>query len=591
MTRTILWVLFAFVLWSSLVLAQFVTQKPAAIPQSPPEFVLDGDYIPSDIPPPIPLQLLEWIEDEELLLEMLENWYPESIWFCEFSDQEQETVMMVRDLFEEYAESRIVQKLYRDSDVQELIRVYIDEFIRKSDAIIGMCQQWLRSQMNIPRNYDEFESGIMQFVEMLWLLKKRENTRLWVDPVAESFDSLRKLLVGDSEAYLLDDGWVSKTGKFLLDLSVQDSFSDVAINLDADSSSVWKKDATVLDAAFQVWGTIDITGDWDQIKTSGEMSAEMKILDGHLYIKLKDFDIALGDINFENQYDAAGFNEMLAWINVIQWKYIDIPLVPDAQDPFSSFNPFVGIGNPLQQQEMFLSLLYNNWLTTVDMQWDMLLAWMNPLACTAMKMMNEVSWCLNSWQSMSEMSPKGGMLFMKPEGDVMTMWVVPEFAAAIENDELYQIAGIPLLTWNNEKLLEINIPLYDEDQFIWWVSYKDNLLTIKAEFEEERYNYDTGDYDLSPVRIQVKWKTDADTMNLIGTVSWETMNVRFTLDLDWSLESMVGKMTLDLEDSSDYGTTVRMNMTFGQEMMDIDPVNITKPEDREILNLEELIRL
>ncbi len=586
-----MWVLSACVLWSSWVLAQFVTQKPVSVPPPPPEFILDGDFIPSDIPPPIPPEVLIALEDEALLAEMLENWYPESIWFCDFSAQEQETVMMVRDLFEEYGESRIVQKLYSDPEVQELIRVYIDEFILKSDAIISMCKQWVWSQMNIPRNYDEFESGIMQFVEILWLLKKRENTRLWVDPVADSFDSLRNILMGDSEAYLLDDGWVSKTGKFLLDLSVQDSFSDVAINLDADTSSVWKKDASVLDGAFQVWGTVDIRGEWDQINTSGDMSAEMKILDGHLYIKLKDFDIELGDINFDNQYDAAWLNEMLAWINVIQWKYIDIPLMPEAQDPLSSFNPFIGVGNPLQQQEMLLSMLYNDWLTTVDMQWDILVAWINPLACSAMEMMNEVSWCLSSWQSMSDMSPNGGMLFMKPDGDAMTMWIVPEFAAAIENDELLKIAGIPLLTWNDEKLLELSIPLYDDDQFIWWVSYKDNLLTIKAEFEEERYNYDTGDYDLSPVRIEVKWKTDADTMNLIGTVSWDTMNARFTLDLDGSLESMVGNMTLDVNDSSEYGATVSMNMTFGQEMVDIDPVNITKPEDREILNLEDLIRL
>gem|GEM_PF-5754470 len=31
----------------------------------------------------------------------------------------------------------------------------------------------------------------------------------------------------------------------------------------------------------------------------------MKIVDNNLYLMLKDFDIELGDITFDNQYDAA----------------------------------------------------------------------------------------------------------------------------------------------------------------------------------------------------------------------------------------------------------------------------------------------
>gem|GEM_PF-5426906 len=61
--------------------------------------------------------------------------------FCSFSDEELDTVKMVKGLMETYGESRIVQKLFGDEEMKDLVRIYIQEMILKADAIITMCEQ------------------------------------------------------------------------------------------------------------------------------------------------------------------------------------------------------------------------------------------------------------------------------------------------------------------------------------------------------------------------------------------------------------------------------------------------------------------
>jgi len=94
--------------------------------------------------------------------------------YCEYSNAEQDLLMSVVEMFETLAETKIVQRLYLDSDIQDLVRAYTAEYIQSLKSALAYCESGMWIMGLFPYDYKEMEAGLVEYATMLTLLKQHE---------------------------------------------------------------------------------------------------------------------------------------------------------------------------------------------------------------------------------------------------------------------------------------------------------------------------------------------------------------------------------------------------------------------------------
>jgi len=513
--------------------------------------------------------------------------YEEYDYGCGFSDNELITLSKVSTMFEQHAQTKIIDRLFVDMSMKELVAGYTEEYMLWLDAAIERCDQWYAEWYGpSPWEYADFMSDLEEYVSTLIALKSFEVNQISEDPVADSFATLRNIVLGEQFELLSQDWWTQQVWKMMFDLQVKDEYSDVDVSFDLDLDSIWKTDASAMKLQTSLGWDLRVISDDADIDTSGDISAEMILLDGHLYIKIKDFDIELGNINFDNQYDAEWFNEMLAGIQVIQGKYIDIPLMPEGVSPFGYWmNPRGDIAN---QQAMMIQMMSQDRLTTYGSQDNVVYGWMNPLACDAVSTMWWVSWCITMRKDMIDHTWWWWIFFMETNNGVTSMWITDKFAAEDMPDELRLIANQPLLSRNENEIVAIQIPLYDEQEQIWNISYQNNAMKITASFDE-MIDYTEAWPIYGKTDVDITGTMSDNIFEISWSVRWNDTDAEFDMMVAWDQTDMDLSFTLDFSDTNEwYPVDVMMSMSLEQQTNYLDSATITKPQEWEIIDLEAL---
>lgn len=505
---------------------------------------------------------------------------------CAYSDKEKELLFMIRDLFTKHAESRIVQRLFTNDQMKDLVRNFTAEYLQSITNAISYCQ-WSDRLWPFPYNYSELESGLIQYVNTILQLKWHE-VRLWAsDPAAYGFDQLRNILMWENFA-LMQEG-VRLDQVFNMMLGIQSTSEDdvFGLNLDVWVESVWAADGSMMLWSITMWWDIRVESEYENINTWWDMSAEIRLVDDHMYLKLESFDIALGDIAFANQYEADSFNGMMQMVKLFQWKYIDIPLGIEWDmiwNPFMMYGEWLG-GLEIQQEMM--NMMQQDRLTTTHIEDGITYAWINPLACSAMEMMWWIAPCLEARQDMMDHTDGKGMFFMTQQWWETNMWITDIFAGDWMPEEMRKIANQPLLSWNADEITRVDIPLYDEDALIGKFLYENNRVTMNVRFPTQEYDRET--WNMTYADLQVNGTANNKQVDLLWTITWPNIDAEFSLNWWWTLESMVLDMSVSVKDTGQYPMNFSMTMKLDSSQVVTNPVNISAPDPSEIIDMGSLM--
>ncbi len=541
---------------------------------------------PAQIEEPTEVELQEIFAEIEMQRDENDYWYPA----CEFDETEQQLLQMVIDLFSTHSEERIINRLFTTVDGKETVRSYTKEFISWVSNALAMCNgnylPWYA-----PWNFEDFTSDLQKYVETLVALKTFEVTTLWGDPVGQSYAQLREIILWDSLTVDSLEWRSQQLTNMLMSFQMKDMYTDVDFKLDLDADTVWKNDGSVMKSMVWIWWEVKMLGDDGNIETSWEMSWEIRLVDGSMYLKLQDFDIDLGTIEFDNQYDAQWFNEMLAWVEVIQWKYIEIPLMPEWLNIM--MNPMWMYGMWLEwlqvQQEMMMKVMQEDWLTTYHQEWNMIYGWLNPMACGSMKEMWMMGECLDAWMEWYSHTGWKWMFFMKSENGTTSMGITDVFTNDMP-EELKSIANIPLITRDANEITSIEIPFKEDGVEFGSLKYNNWVLLLQWAFPDEVYDRETDEYKTQITKVNIRGNGIWTNMDIKWSITNPDLDITFSADISWDINNMKLQMMLDLEDKNeDYPSDINLEMILEQTNTIVPPQDITKPEDREILDMDVLL--
>lgn len=506
---------------------------------------------------------------------------------CEYSPEEQAVLEMMHWLFEQHTEWRIVQRLFTNDDMRTLVRAYTDEFVMSLEYAIQHCDTW-SWMWYFPYDYEELESELVSYVNTVLQLKGQE-AKIWLsDPAAYWFDQLRTILMWENIALIKDDARLEQVFNMILGIQSTSEEDTFGLNLDLGIDSTGAADGSSMQWSFTLWWDLKIESEYENINTWWDMSAEIRLVDDHMYLKLDTFDIDLGDIEFENQYEAQSFNQMMETVKLFKWKFIDIPL--EIQWDMMMWNPFMMAGWWLEmQQEMMLDIMQQDRLTTYHTQDSITYAWLNPLACAAMDDMWWVWGCLQARQDMMDHTDGKGMFFMTQQWWETNMWITDKFSGDWMPDEMRKIANQPILSWSADEITRIDVPLYDEDVLMGRFLYENKKISFDGRFPTQEYDRETWDVSTSYIDVNVNGGVSNDQVQMVWQISWSDMEANFSLSWWWTLESMNIDMTLTVVDTSEYPVDFSMIMKLDSSQIVTNPVDISAPDPSEIIDIDSLM--
>jgi len=513
--------------------------------------------------------------------------------YCEYSNAEQDLLMSVVEMFETLAETKIVQRLYLDSDIQDLVRAYTAEYIQSLKSALAYCESGMWIMGLFPYDYKEMEAGLVEYATMLTLLKQHELNTVWKsDTAAYYFAQLRQILLWDNLDLLQSDNWLSTSAKMMLWINLEDNDQLIDVNLDLDANSIWSADATQMQWTYKLGGTVSVASEDENINTSGSIGVEMRLVDEHLYIWLEDFDIQLGDIQFANQYDAEWFNYMLEMLRLLQWKYVDIPLGIQDIDAmwynmmwWSPLSMFGGIS----MQEDLVSMITQDWMTTYHVDWSTMYAGLNPVACGSLQMMQWVWACLDTRQEMMIHTQGKWMMYMTSNGNEVSMWITDVFAWDRMPIEMRNISNIPLISWNDSAITKIEVPLYDGDNLLWVFQYEDGNILFDVTFPNEEYNRYTDQVETDMVVVKMTGTIGQNTFDIQWSANDSEFGATRDIQSQWTLEGMQLQIQIDIEDSSEYPLDMSIVINLDQSQKIVEPIQIQAPSSDQIVDLESLM--
>ncbi len=506
--------------------------------------------------------------------------------YCEYSESEFVTLTSMIQIFEKQAESKIIQRLFSDPELQDLVRIYTEEYLWMLYNAQEYCEYWAWS-WEFPWSYEDLTMSLKKYVGNVLMLKKYGSSITAHNPLLPAMDNLREIVMWEwfSEQ---PNWWVEQTMKalFSLQLEEMDASSDIDIEFDIDSLSsleTWEFEAQMK----LVWD-INVMSPSENIVTSWSVWAEMKYVDGHMYLKLDNLDVELWDIQFDSQYEAQEFNAMLEYANLIKGKYIDIPLWVN-WDIFGMM--------AAQQLEVFGHLehvMKQDRMQVYAIEWDRMYAWMNPLACASLSAWilwegnaSIVWWCIEDWANMMNHTDGKWMMFFESENWIISMWITDTFAGDHMPDELRRIANVPLISWSDSEIVSLEIPLRDDDLYIWSIDYSDGVLNVVWSFMTESYDYETNEWMEEEISFAVEGKSVWEEFHMTWSLTWNDTEV--WLDLTWSWWLYVSNfdmmVTVDFDD--DY-ESVKFSLDLSSESGLVPNHTVVVPTQDEIINLENL---
>lgn len=523
--------------------------------------------------------------------------YYEPSFDCGYSDAEVEAVEMVVDLFRDKTSSHITNRLFSDSNMKELVESYIQERMMSLENALVYCQDGQRLGQ-FPYNYEGFVIELVQMVGTLKALTQYENTMSDNDLAAESFDQLRDIIMWDSLANMQDNSlWLQQIVSMTFGLSHSDNFGQRDIDLTLDANGIGTADGTTSNTTMKLeWAMSIVDGETD-LSTDRDLTAQVRMVDNTIYAQIQDFDVELWDITFDNQYDAQSFNQMLAFMDLVKGKFIEIPTSPDVlwYQPYSGIpSPVPVFGDLQNQQEMILEVLTQDWLSTYHTDGDTIYAWLNPVACTSMREMDATSDCLDAWKDMMDHTDGKWMFFMKKYDDGTTvMWVTDTFAGDWMPEEMRKLSDLELISRDDNGIASIEIPLYDGDEQVWYFQYDGYKIQMNAAVPNQRRNPET--WEITMESFDMQWQGTRDPIQWLDigvTGSDDRSSMELDIQANWDTEDMFLDMNLSYNSDDEYNP---MNMSISLELDGTSkeiPVGIVnKPNDSEVLDIMNIMQL
>lgn len=518
---------------------------------------------------------------------------------CSFTLEQQALLQEVHTMFSTHAESKIAMRLFDRTDYQDLVRAYSVDFVSKIQATLAECE-WNWLPVSTFYSYENFTDWLADFIGTLQMLRQVESQVNENDPVFGAMQTLRDHLFWDILAFNLPERWyLQQTVQMEMIFKMNDEEENVDVAFVMWWDSVTDVETMEMMSEFDVWLNLDIDDGYTDMIVWWNVTMDIRLVDGHLYIKMSDLKIDMWDMNFDSEWERAEFDNVMNMMKLFQGKYIDIPLMPESgmwndvilSDPMMMFTPEMMFGNIQNQQQMILDMVDQDWMMTYAKAWNTNYIWLNPAACGTMSDMGPwmVSDCLWFWSDMIDETEWKWMMFVAMEWSTASMWITDRFMEDKMPEEIAYFNDKPVITRNDQKIVDIDIP-FPED--IWWFKYGNENVSFRAKFPEYSYNYDTWEMEESYVDVLMSgiWKPEEKYVR--GTIKWDDVDATVALDIEWGSEDLNVGVSFEMKwDTQKDMPEITFMMTLAQQQEFIDAAIIEAPYEWDVIDMNMLMEL
>jgi len=500
---------------------------------------------------------------------------------CEFTQSQMSNIPVVVGFFEKYAEEKIVKKFFTSADYQKLGRALTDDFVQTMKDAQSYCE-WNSYEWSQVRSMDSLKSALVEYVTMIKYLSNFSKKSTGNDMMAQEMERVQGFLLWEILEKLDTDMFVYQDNT--VDMTLMMAMDD--FQLDMDMKASWKGVSDVLwttvDKEVMLSMNINALVEGKQVSADIEGKAAIRMVGDILYLKLTDPEVVF-DSNTLDAEDRAEIEAMADQIKLISWKWIEVPL-EDAG----------GFGN----QEMVVSMIQGYKETLTDLFDEPLMVTyhkegkrsyggINPMMCLGTELFGTVWDCLEDiWMTSYEETDGKWFMFMEQNLWTYTMWITDKFSDEKMWDEMQSLNGVPLMTWTQNALVKIELPL-DE---MWIITYENGYLMVDLAFPDTSYDWETGESTSSTVIFKLVWALETENVNLAGVIRSDEFDMDMKLKAKWNEANAVVEWSFSFVGKDANAPTINFEISAKTSQVPTAPLVVVAPNENEVVSIESLMQ-
>lgn len=516
-----------------------------------------------------------------------EWWYLDDA--CSFDDSEIESVRMIRDLFEQHIEDRIVRRLFEHDDFQQLVRVYTDEFVSRIDSTLMSCESWSYTFWQF-WDYQEVVETLRNYVYTIARLDLVDGQYNTLDSAMLALDRLREHMTFWSNQWVSEELFLQQ----LIDMSMsfEVSWEDtVDLSLDISWENLENNDWTTTSSLLDVRGNVFVDNEYASLDVWTDMSVDARFIDWSFYVKIDDLSIDTWTIHFDSEYEKEQFEELMVFLKLIEGKFIMFwlwgSLWADAY-PSSALEAFmIWFEEGLWSELMLWSIIEQDRLMTYATAWQRSYLWINPVACASLAPIESVSDCLDTRHSTLDASWGMWFVFLDNNRDEYSIWFSSTFVESSDTIMLSQFEYLDdtaLVVRDQSQISSIDIPFSDNLGGLRFDNDTDSL-SVRAKIPNY-YSFDEQSY----TDILLDWIVSSERVSLQGSIVDTSSDTKMAIQIEGNNKSSSTIVSFESRVLGDPEKIISASVSL-DSTIDLVSSEVTTPPSSQIITRQELVDL